>query len=120
MPTKRHEIVLSRFVKTVEKIDERRCNTVFRQTSSIEENVFLAVIDLLLFAAILPEKNVPANSLNSFWVIKGVRLFLVDKATGEIYYKLGESGTGSGSYIETVGKLEETYENLFENMLLCG
>lgn len=56
----------------------------------------------------------------SFWVIKGVRLFLVDKATGEIYYKLGESNTGSGSYIETVGKLEETYENLFENMLLCG
>ena len=56
----------------------------------------------------------------SFWIIKGVRLFLVDKATGEIYYKLGESGTGSGSYIETVGKLEETYENLFENMLLCG
>ena len=56
----------------------------------------------------------------SFWVIKGVRLFLVDKATGEIYYKLGESDTGSGSYIETIGKLEETYEDLFENMLLCG
>ena len=56
----------------------------------------------------------------SFWVIKGVRLFLVDKATGEIYYKLGESGTGSGSYIETIGKLEETYEDLFENMLLYG
>ena len=50
----------------------------------------------------------------SFWIIKGMCLFFVDKATGEIYYKLGESNTGSGSYIETVGKLEETYENLFE------
>lgn len=26
----------------------------------------------------------------------------------------------AGSYIETIGKLEETYEDLFENMLLYG
>ena len=56
----------------------------------------------------------------SFWVVKGARLFLVDKATGEIYYKLGENRTGHGSYIEMVGNLEETYENLFENMQMYG
>lgn len=56
----------------------------------------------------------------SFWVIKGARLFLVDKTTGEIYYKLGENSAGSGSYMETVGKLDEVYENLFENILVRG
>lgn len=56
----------------------------------------------------------------SFWVIKGARLFLVDKTTGEIYYKLGENSAGSGSYMEMVEKLDETYENLFENILLRG
>lgn len=55
-----------------------------------------------------------------FWIVGGSRLFLVDKVTGIIYYKTGDAKAGHGSYIETIGKLDETYEDLFENILIYG
>lgn len=56
----------------------------------------------------------------SFWIVGGSQLFLVDKVVGTIYYKTGDEKVGHGSYIETIGKLDETYEDLFKNILLYG
>ena len=56
----------------------------------------------------------------SFWVIKGVRLFLVDKAT-ERFIISWESGTGKRLFI--LKQLENRRKRMriwFENMLLCG
>lgn len=55
-----------------------------------------------------------------FWIVGGPRLFLVDKAVGTVYYKTGDAKAGHGSYLEAIGKLDETYEDLFENIFLYG
>ena len=59
------------------------------------------------------------DETTSFWVIKGMRLFLVDKAT-ERFIISWEKAAQKALILKRFGKLEETYENLFENMLLCG
>lgn len=56
----------------------------------------------------------------SFWIIKGPRLLIADKATGTIYYKLGDGKAGHGSYIEVVAELDGNVDDIFENIKLRG
>lgn len=56
----------------------------------------------------------------SFWIIKGPRLLIIDKATGIIYYKIGDGKAGHGSYIEAIEQLDENEDDLFENIMIRG
>ena len=54
----------------------------------------------------------------SFWIIDAPYLLLVDKATGEIYYKIGHGNAGHGSYIEKIEKVNTT--DFFEYIINHG
>lgn len=55
-----------------------------------------------------------------FWLIKAPCLLLMDKSTGEIYYKTGNGKAGHGSYLESIQKLDGNADGLFEYLLVSG
>lgn len=60
------------------------------------------------------------EDMASFWIIDAPYLLLVDKATGEIYYKTGHGNAGHGSYVEMIDKLDTNVTDFFEFILNHG
>lgn len=56
----------------------------------------------------------------SFWIIDAPYLLLVDKTTGEIYYKTGHGNAGHGSYVEMIDKVNTNVTNFFEYVINHG
>ncbi|NDO47102.1 hypothetical protein [Clostridium sp. MD294] len=56
----------------------------------------------------------------SFWIIDAPYLLLIDKTTGEIYYKTGHGNAGHGSYVEMSDKVDTNVTNFFEFILNHG
>ena len=60
------------------------------------------------------------EDMASFWIIDAPYLLLVDKATGEIYYKTGHGNAGHGSYIEMIDKVDTNVTDFFEYVINHG
>lgn len=57
---------------------------------------------------------------NGNWIIDAPYLLLVDKTTGEIYYKTGHGNAGHGSYVEMIDKVNTNVTDFFEFILNHG